>query len=212
MKAGRFGAPLILSLPALLFHAVPQWFQYDRAAIAAGQGWRVLTCHWTHWSFDHLAWDVAAFVVLIGLGMRTNGRRVLLTLALAAVAIPLAVAIAMPGMQFYRGLSGLDSALFTVVAIPLMREEWSAGRRGAARLIAVVLVSFALKIVLEGLTGATLFADSSHFVPVPLAHAVGGLCGWVGTRFYQSAGVPQEPANTNSDCSLRSRGAVSGAR
>ena len=185
--AGRFGAPLLLSLPAFLFHAIPQWFQYDRAAIAAGQAWRLLTCHWTHWSLDHLIWDVVAFVVLLGLGWSTNPRRVLLTLGLAAAAIPLAVGIAMPGMQLYRGLSGLDSALFTVVAIPLMREEQAAGRRGTARLIALVLAGFALKIVLEATIGATLFADSTQFVPVPLAHVVGGLCGWIGTRFYQVA-------------------------
>jgi hypothetical protein len=45
--------------------------------------------------------------------------------------------------------------------------------------IALVVAGFTGKIAFELVTGAALFVDSSSFVPVPLAHAVGGACGWI---------------------------------
>jgi rhomboid family GlyGly-CTERM serine protease len=190
--AGRNGAPpplagaslaaLLLSAPALAFVLAPEaadWFEYERTAIAAGESWRVITCHWTHWSLDHLGWDLAAFSVLVLIGWRANAKRLLLALALSAVLIPLAVWVVLPGMNGYRGLSGIDSALFTLVAVTVLQEEIMAGRRGMAIAIALVVTGFVGKIVFELITGAALFADSAGFVPVPLAHVVGGACGWV---------------------------------
>lgn len=195
--AGRQGAPprlagaalaaLLLSVPALPLFLIPDaavHFEYDRTAIAAGELWRVVTCHWTHWSFDHLAWDVAAFGMLVVIAWRASAKRLLLALALSAVLIPPAVWIVLPEMGAYRGLSGIDSALFTLVAATVLKEEIEAGRRGMALAIVLVITGFVGKIAFELVTGATLFADSSAFVPVPLAHVVGGACGWV------SAGSP----------------------
>lgn len=190
--AGRQGAPprlggvalaaLLLSAPALLLVLAPgaaAWFEYDRTAIAAGELWRVVTCHWMHWSLDHLAWDVVAFAMLVMIGWRASAKRLLLALALSAVLIPPAVWIVLPEMGTYRGLSGIDSALFTLVAVTVLKEEAAAGRRGTTLAIVLVVTGFVGKIVFELVTGGTLFADSSTFVPVPLAHVVGGACGWV---------------------------------
>ena len=44
---------------AWLLPSAATGLQYDRAALAAGQGWRIFTCHWTHFSLDHLLWDLA---------------------------------------------------------------------------------------------------------------------------------------------------------
>jgi hypothetical protein len=64
--------------------------------------------------------------------------------------------------------------------------------------IVVAVAGFVGKVVFELATGATLFADSSAFVPVPLAHVVGGACGWVaaGTPSARS-GNHQRQAMTN---------------
>jgi len=203
--AGRHGVPLrlagaaptalLLSAPALLSALVPGaagWLAYDRAAIAAGELWRIVTCHWTHWSFDHLAWDLAAFGVLVLIGWRASVKRLLLALALSAVLIPLAVWTVLPTMIGYRGLSGIDSALFTFVAATLLKEEITAGRRGMVIAIALVLAGFAGKIAFELVTGAALFVDSSSFVPVPLAHAVGGACGWIAAEMPLPARIIHE--------------------
>jgi rhomboid family GlyGly-CTERM serine protease len=192
--AARLGEPpvrlsattgtLLLSLPVLAGIASPLGLEYDRAAIAAGELWRVVTCHWVHWSLDHLLWDLLAFAALVFLAWRASPRRALGTLLLAALTIPLVVALVLPEMQRYRGLSGLDSALFTLTAITLLRRERASGRRLTAWIVGSTLAGFGAKIAFELWTGATFFADSAGFVPVPLAHVVGGVCGWVGALCY----------------------------
>ena len=59
-------ASLLLAAAAVVIHVLPRAAtrpQYDRAAIAAGELWRILSGHWTHVSADHLFWNVLAFVV-----------------------------------------------------------------------------------------------------------------------------------------------------
>jgi rhomboid family GlyGly-CTERM serine protease len=179
---GAVPAALLLTAPALLLALAPafvSWFEYDRGAIAGGQMWRVITCHWTHWSSDHLLWDVLAFAVLVLIGWRSCPRRLLLTLGLSAATIPVAVWYLAAETIRYRGLSGIDSALFVLVAVTLLKEDLSGRRWGRVAAVALVIAGFVGKIVFELATGTTLFADSSSFVPIPLAHVVGGACGWL---------------------------------
>jgi rhomboid family GlyGly-CTERM serine protease len=176
-------AAAALALPALPAswpsHAAR--LELDREAVAAGELWRWLGCHWAHWSLDHLAWDLLAFVVLTVLAWRLGAARTIAALAAAAVAIPATVTALLPEVTAYRGLSGLDSALFVFVAIEVLRRGGRSGVPAGARWAAVLLVGFAAKVVFELVTGATLFADSASFAPVPLAHVVGGACGALAT-------------------------------
>jgi membrane associated rhomboid family serine protease len=92
--AGRLpGASLLLSILAVLLYYFPgagELLEYSRPALAQGEIWRLVSCHWTHWSGEHLLWDVVAFGVLAALCEKQFGRRLLVTsLASAAVAIPL---------------------------------------------------------------------------------------------------------------------------
>ncbi len=187
--AGGCGAPphlaaatlasAVFSIPAVLLFLLPGaagWFEYDREALAAGQLWRVVGCHWTHWSFDHLAWDLLAFAVLVLIGWSRSPRRSLAVLALSTVAIPLVVFIALPEMALYRGLSGIDSALFMLVALVKLRDALAARRGGVALAVAFLIAGFLGKIVFEIVTQTTLFADSSEFVPVPLAQLFCAAC------------------------------------
>jgi rhomboid family GlyGly-CTERM serine protease len=177
---GAAAATVLLGVPALVVALVPgaaELLQYDRAALGAGEAWRVLACHWTHWTGEHLIWDLAAFAVLAFLAWRVSPRRCAIVLALAGVAIPAAVAFGLPAMDRYRGLSGLDSALFVFVAASMLGTAGAAGRRR----IGLVLAAFLAKIGFEIVTGAAVFVDASAFVPVPLAHLAGAACGWLAT-------------------------------
>jgi len=49
--------------------------------------------------------------------------------------------------------------------------------RGAILLLGLPFVGFTAKIGFEWITGQAVFAGSGGFVPVPLAHVVGGACG-----------------------------------
>jgi rhomboid family GlyGly-CTERM serine protease len=161
--------------------ALTQALEYRRDAIEVGELWRLLTCHWTHWSPDHLVWDLGMFTLLAALCWQWSGRRVLVAVAAAAVAIPLAVWAFLPEMSHYRGLSGIDSALYVLLALMELRAARARGGRAGIAAVGLLLVAFGAKVAFELLTGRAVFVDStaSSFVPVPLAHLVGCLCGVV---------------------------------
>ncbi len=181
----RGGALVAASLPALAALLVYVWpgagelLQYDRAAIAEGQFWRVATCHLTHWSADHLFWDAVTFVALAAICWAESRRATLACLTVSAAAIPAAVWLLMPDMPTYRGLSGLDSALFALLAAMLIRRGAADRDWRPAALAGGLATAFALKTAFELVTGATMFVDSTAaaMVPIPLAHVVGAVVG-----------------------------------
>lgn len=153
--------------------------QYDREAIAHGQLWRLVTCHLVHFGLEHFVWDTAVFVLLSVLCWRLGWKRCLASLAAATLAIPAVLWMLQPELLTYRGLSGLDSALYVTAALALGQRLWRDGRRAwAAAAIGSVAALFA-KVAYELATGQALFVDAASmgFVPVPLAHAAGGLAG-----------------------------------
>jgi rhomboid family GlyGly-CTERM serine protease len=165
---------------AFLVPGAARWLEYDRGAIAGGEVWRLVTGHFAHWSAEHLAWDVIAFVALGVLCERLSRARFLACAAGAAVTVSLALWWAMPGLDRYRGLSGLDSALFVLLAVSLLRQ--GDPRQGLAG--AWALVAFLGKVVWEGATGGALFVHDPGLTAVPLAHLAGALVGF-------AVGVPR---------------------
>lgn len=182
-RGRRLGAPALLAGPALLsaaavlVHLLPGVagrLEYDRAAVLRGELWRLLTGHWTHLSADHLALDVVAFAAL-GAALAWRGRRIFWRTVLgSAAAISLSLLLLGPQWSSYRGLSGIDSALFTALATLL----WLGGGRSERPLGAVALALFAAKIACESITGVALFTPTvqGHDV-VPLAHLAGAAVG-----------------------------------
>jgi rhomboid family GlyGly-CTERM serine protease len=164
-----------------LGESVQGLLHYDRGAVLTGEVWRLLTQHWTHWSVDHLLWDVLVFAGLGTVCELRNRRRFLCSVATAAVAISLGLLYLLPHVPTCRGLSGLDSALFAMLALDWLRRG---GRQRALGGAAVVL--FLGKCVSEQAIGMALFVKAAEaaMVPVPLAHwlgfACGGIWGWVG--------------------------------
>jgi rhomboid family GlyGly-CTERM serine protease len=139
--------------------------------------WRVLTGHFTHFDLRHLFWDGIMFLVLGALIEKRGRGRLVGCLVVSAVAIPLAVALWMPEIPTYRGLSGIDSALFTLAMGLLLREALAEKRGGQVILFGALALGFVGKVIYEFLTGHTFFVDSSSFTPLPLAHVVGAVIG-----------------------------------
>lgn len=177
---GRAGAsrpwPIVTALIAALVLALAAWpgaaAALEFRADALAQCWRWLGGHLVHWSSEHLAWDLAAFVVLGAAVERGGRRRLLLVVLLAALAASAAVAVGRPDLTVYRGLSGVDTALLAVVVVDAIR----AGRGAAAGW--VTAAALAAKLLVE-MTGSAVFVDAAAagFVPVPLAHFVGAMVG-----------------------------------
>jgi rhomboid family GlyGly-CTERM serine protease len=175
-------AAILLTLAAFAIHwspAIQEALEHERGAVAAGEVHRILTCHWTHWSLDHLLWDALAFLALGALAESLSRARFLACLAVSALAIPLAVLALEPGIHVYRGLSGIDSALFAFAGFTILRDRLASGDRCLAAGIVAAFLGLGAKIAYEVLTGSTFFVDSasSSMVPVPAAHVVGAVVG-----------------------------------
>lgn len=170
---------LWLALLALACHLIPslqEGFSLRRDGWTLAQGWQVFTCHLSHWSADHFWWD---WIVFLGLGWlceRESRRAFWLTLGSASITIGIGFLLFQPNLASYRGLSGIDSALFALwltMAYPRRQvntNRWIYGLLG---------FGFVAKLAFETFSGTTLFvaAQQAGFTPVPLAHLLGALCG-----------------------------------
>jgi rhomboid family GlyGly-CTERM serine protease len=140
--------------------------QYDRAAILHGEVWRLVTGHFVHWSFAHLAWDLLAFIILGAICARRRGLFAIVVIGTALI-VSLFLLVACPEVAQYRGLSAIDSALWI----------WSVFIIGERRVgLALTLLSLFLgKLMIESAGGA-LFVDGITVLPV--VHLVGAAAGF----------------------------------
>ncbi len=163
--------------------------EYRVPEILQGGWWRIATSHLTHWSGTHVLWDAGTMVLLGVVYDRLDGstRRLLLGLGASVVAIPSVLLVLQPELTAYRGLSGLASMMFVLVAMRAMRQSID--------LVEKAVIGFAAKLLAETVTGTPLFATDlgTGVVAVPLAHITGAAIGllagisvrWsTGTRAY----------------------------
>jgi len=182
LRAGIAAAPtiLLLSAVAMLLQLSPELqslLELRFADLICGSLWRLASSHLLHWSWNHCLWDAVVFLAAGGMcESRWPGacRRVLFW---SAGLIPLVVMVVAPELQCYRGLSGVDSALFALAAAMLLQEEWRSGRRMMASVAGLAVLCQFLKIAAEIQAGQTLFVSDRTFVPVPMAHLTGALVG-----------------------------------
>jgi hypothetical protein len=137
---------------------------------------QLLLSHFRHWSAEHLFWDLAMFAVLAAFCERISRIGMVVVLATGVCSIPLAVGYFDPTILTYRGLSGLDTALFAMAAVYLALTKFRNGERVEAWVYAGLLLGMVLKTAHE-LTCGTVFVASTNFVPVPVAHIVGAMIG-----------------------------------
>lgn len=164
----------VVSAVAFFIPGLDALLEYNRPAMLAGQAWRALTGHFAHWSFSHWVWDAAVFAGLGVVCESISGRGFLRCVGVSMAAISLAVWAAMPGMDAYRGLSGVDSALFGMLAAWVLRTALRERRWTRAIPPALFLVGFLAKLAFEFTTQSTIFVQSAPNVyAVPLAHLVG---------------------------------------
>ena len=191
----------LLLLPAALLAAMPTDSELrallllDREQLFAGELWRAVTGHWVHLSAGHFFWDAATFALLGVLCDRADRRAFLTTIACSAVAVSLAVLLARPDLAFYGGLSGVDSALFGMLAVTMLCRGAAARDRVGVLASAALICAFASKTAHEWLHDAAVFVSADDALSnVPIAHVVGFLVGGV-VAGVRSLGVPPRPAD-----------------
>ena len=196
-RAVQMPVTLTISFGAILIAFVSsagELFQFDRAGLAAGEIWRLVTCHVVHWNAEHIQWDLLMFLVLGAACEIRNPRRMWLCVAAAAASVSLLVMCAFPGIESYRGLSGIDTALFTLLAIDLMRD---AQRRQSGMLAATtggLLLGFMGKTAYEAVTGHAFFVDqrSAGFELLVWDHVAASVAGAAIAFGTFSRHIPQE--------------------
>ncbi len=174
---GITGITVILSsVPSL-----SEIFQYDRAAISNGEIWRIFTCHFTHCSINHLAWDLIALILLYIFCNQLKIKQSALCIALSAILIPISIFVLEPELIYYRGLSGIDSALYIFLICNLVQLTIKIDDKSGTFCLILFIIGFIGKICYELSTHQTLFVKptiDSNMITVPIAHISGAFVGF----------------------------------
>lgn len=144
---------------------------FNKNAIGQGEFWRILTGHFVHCSWEHLFWDLLAFVIL-GAVIEIHRRRDLLpSLFLSCLAVSLWLFCGEPQLTTYCGLSGALNGILVIAALILWKQTDN-------KMYIMVILATVMKIIFEFTTHLTLFTNLS-WQCIPGAHAAGiflGLC------------------------------------
>jgi rhomboid family GlyGly-CTERM serine protease len=145
------GFAMALAMTALLlqlFHAVTTpILEYDRAALAQGQWWRLATGHLVHLSWAHLWLNLAGLAliwVLFRNALTTLGW--IAALSGSMFGVSLGLLLLQPNLVTYVGLSGVLHGLMSAGATAAVRR----GERAAI----IMLVALGAKIGFESVHGA----------------------------------------------------------
>lgn len=143
--------------------------QYDRAGIAAGGWWRLLTAHWVHLDVHHYALNALGLVLVWALfAADYDAVDWLIIAGCGSLGISCGLWWLSPGVQWYVGASGL---LHAVMAAGIVRHV---AQRAWDRWL--LLVVFVVKVAHEQYA-------QRHGAAVPLivvdAHLYGAVAGFV---------------------------------
>lgn len=145
--------------------------RYDRAGIAEGELWRLVTGHFAHLGIAHLVLNVIGLGIvwmLVGGAHSASGWVFIIALSLAL--IDLCFWFLEPGLGWYVGLSGLLHALLVAGIMSRFRIA-----KVESLALAVVLVG---KIAFEQLVGPLPGSELSAGGPVVVnAHLYGAVAG-----------------------------------
>ena len=168
----------ILLLPVMTGEAGRVALRYDRAALAAGQWWRLLTAHFVHLDFDHAALNSLGLVLMWALFARDYCPLHWLAILVGSMAaIDAGLWLRDSTVAWYVGSSG---ALHGIMAAGTLAHL----RRGDLDgwILAVFIV---VKLAYEQTAGALPFTDSHAGVVVD-AHLFGALGGVAVAAFLPS--------------------------
>jgi rhomboid family GlyGly-CTERM serine protease len=165
----------VLLLPELGGDSGRALLRYDRAGLAAGQWWRLLTAHLVHLDLEHAALNSLGLVLMWALFARDYRPRqwILITLT-AMAAIDAGLWLRDSTVAWYVGSSGaLHGAMAAGTLAHLRRRD----------LDGWILAAFIIvKLSYEQMTGALPFSDSGAGVVVD-AHLYGALGGGLAATF-----------------------------
>jgi rhomboid family GlyGly-CTERM serine protease len=141
------GMVILLALVLMLAgDAGRNWLRFERAGIASGEAWRLVTGHFVHLGISHTILNLAGLVLVWLLAGRAyQWRQWLWIMTGSMAAIDLGLWFGAPTLEWYVGLSGLLHGMLAAGAVAGLAE-----RSGEALILAVVVAG---KVIYEQLAG-----------------------------------------------------------
>jgi len=166
---GLLVACALLLLPELGGDSARELLRYDRAGLAAGQWWRLLTAHVIHLDLEHAALNTLGLVLMWALFARDYkpGQWGVILIA-AVVAIDAGLWLRDSTVAWYVGSSGALHGVMTAGTLAHLRRRDLDGWVLAAFIV--------VKLAFEQHAGALPFSDSAAGVVVD-AHLYGAIGG-----------------------------------
>jgi rhomboid family GlyGly-CTERM serine protease len=177
----------LLLLPALVMtlaqaggDTLRATLRYERAALATGQAWRLLSAHIVHLGALHLLFNLAGLALLWLLFAREyRAPQWLAILLCTMLAVDAGLWFGSPQVIWYVGASGVLHGLWAA-------GGWAQWRR-AVLPSALPLLALLLKLIIENLRGGSVVLGD---LPVVLqAHVYGALGGLILPLMWQVAGL-----------------------
>ena len=157
--------------------------RYDRAEIAGGEIWRLVTGHLVHLSWGHTWLNLVALLLMTFLlddVMRT--RDWIVAFVLAGSAIDAGLFFLEPDVAWYVGLSGSLHGVMVVGAIAMLRTT--------SMMAVILLIGIICKLAWEQLLGPIPLSESTSggavLVDAHLYGALGGLLAGILLAFTRS--------------------------
>ena len=182
----RYGAALLVALAVVLALCASgesgrEALRYQRAPLAHGQWWRLLSAHFVHLSLTHALLNRVGLVLLWMLLAREFAPlRWTWILLCSAAAIDAGLWFLRPGVDWYLGASGVLHGAFAAGAVALYRRGDGLG--------AVLTLLLIVKLVYEQYSGASVFAGDLPLVAD--AHLFGALGGLIGAWMPRAGAKP----------------------
>jgi rhomboid family GlyGly-CTERM serine protease len=146
---------IVLAIVVQLSPALGALLIFDRAAVGAGEYWRIATASLVHFSFGHLASDALVLIIAGWLLEERPTAEVVALLVGASAASGLAVLLFAPELRWYGGLSGVAHAAVVYLALHGARG------RGSRRVLSyLTLIVIAAKLA-SGAAGVR-WMEASH--------------------------------------------------
>jgi len=165
---------LVALVIAVEFFLLGDALEYRRSLLLS-EPWRLLTGHFAHLSLLHAMVNGVALLLLAQLfAGRLRSSDQWAVLAVAPLIISLVFWVAMPGLGWYRGLSGVLHALYFAGCV-----VWLLTAGGRDRWLPIAaLAGGAIKVLLEQPWNDSFpWARWLGATVVPQAHLIGGLVG-----------------------------------
>ena len=145
----------------------PEYIRFERDWVQTGQVWRVITTHWVHVGWVHLALNLLGLAICVLLAHpRWSLKRWIVQSLVMGLGISVLFTLLNPELNWYVGFSGILFGLYFLAAWDLFARD---------RLIAVLMGAAVVgKVLLEQLTPYDV--DSSELIGAPVivdAHLYG---------------------------------------